>query len=102
MIPKNPAIAAVFFFTLIFSGWPASGQNKRPPKRDVSEGQIVLYGHSLFTQWKTAAEDLKPLPIHNLAFGGSKTNQLTQKFGQVVNGGISKTYNIEKMVMLLN
>jgi len=69
---------------LVFLGEHAVGADKQSSEGSPPEGEIVLYGHSLFTQWRTAAEDLKPLPVHNLAFGGSKTNQLTQKFDQVV------------------
>ncbi|WP_025762517.1 GDSL-type esterase/lipase family protein [Dyadobacter tibetensis] len=34
-------------------------------------GGIVLTGSSSFTMWKSAAEDLAPLPIINRGFGGS-------------------------------
>ena len=83
MITKNLALILACFLSLMFVVERANGDDKGS-KKLVPEGEIVLYGHSLFTQWKTAAKDLKPLPIHNLAFGGSKTNQLTQKFDQVV------------------
>jgi lysophospholipase L1-like esterase len=32
---------------------------------------ILLVGSSTFTHWKTAARDLKPLPVLNRGFGGS-------------------------------
>jgi lysophospholipase L1-like esterase len=61
----------------------AEAQDSRP-NRPIPQGEIVLYGHSLFTQWKTAKKDLAPLPVHNLAFGGSRTHQLTQQFDKRV------------------
>jgi hypothetical protein len=53
---------------------------ERQVGRNIPTCEIVLHGHSLFTQWKTPTKDLEPLPVHNLAFGGSKTNQLTKNF----------------------
>lgn len=49
----------------------------------VKEG-VVLYGHSLFTGWRTASKDLKPLPVTNVAFGGSTTPQLIERFHELV------------------
>ncbi len=39
-------------------------------------GGIVFTGSSSFTKWKTAAEDLAPLPIINRGFGGSTFPEL--------------------------
>jgi lysophospholipase L1-like esterase len=53
-------------------------------KASTDTDGIVLYGHSLFTQWKTATNDLKPLPVINLAFGGSTTPQLIERYNERV------------------
>ncbi|MGH1486945.1 MAG: SGNH/GDSL hydrolase family protein [Cellvibrionaceae bacterium] len=49
----------------------------------ISDG-IILYGHSLFTGWKTASKDLSPLPVSNMAFGGSNTAQLIEHYSEKV------------------
>lgn len=40
------------------------------------EGGIVLTGSSSFTNWKSAAQDLAPLPVTNRGFGGSTFPEL--------------------------
>lgn len=47
-------------------------------------GGILFVGSSIFTQWKTVAEQLKPLPVLNRGFGGSRTADLLARFDQLV------------------
>lgn len=47
-------------------------------------GGILFVGSSIFTQWKTVAEQMKPLPVLNRAFGGSRTADLLARFDQLV------------------
>ncbi|HEV7380336.1 MAG TPA: GDSL-type esterase/lipase family protein [Dyadobacter sp.] len=44
---------------------------KADAEKMPSEGGIVLTGSSSFTNWKSAAQDLAPLPVINRGFGGS-------------------------------
>lgn len=51
-----------------------------PPAR----GGILFVGSSIFTQWKTVAEQMKPLPVLNRGFGGSRTADQLARFEQLV------------------
>ncbi|MBI3829198.1 MAG: hypothetical protein HY291_06760 [Planctomycetes bacterium] len=53
---------------------------ERPPPKDP----ILLVGSSSFTKWKTAAEDLKPLPILNRGFGGSDMHAVLAYYKRLV------------------
>ncbi len=50
-----------------------------PPK-----GAIEFIGSSIFRQWTTVADDMKPLPVFNRAFGGSRTLDLLDHMDAVV------------------
>ena len=50
-----------------------------PPK-----GAIEFIGSSIFRQWTMVAEDMKPLPVFNRAFGGSRTLDLLDHMDAVV------------------
>jgi len=78
------AFALFVFGTIGWIGRERADCQERLPKSPIAKGEIVLYGHSLFTQWRTAKEDLDPLPVHNLAFGGSRTSRLTEEFDKLV------------------
>lgn len=54
-------------------------KEKTPPK-----DAILLVGSSSFTKWKTAAEDLKPLPILNRGFGGSDMRAVLAFYNRLV------------------
>jgi lysophospholipase L1-like esterase len=51
-----------------------------PPTR----GEILFVGSSIFTQWKTVTEQMKPLPVINRGFGGSRTADQLARFDQLV------------------
>jgi lysophospholipase L1-like esterase len=53
---------------------------KNPP----SKGGILFVGSSIFRQWTTVAEQMKPLPVLNRAFGGSRTPDQLARFDQLV------------------
>jgi hypothetical protein len=81
-IPKIIKSFLIFLLFLALSG--CSKSNNTDKESTVIKDGIVLYGHSLFTQWRTAAKDLKPLPITNMAFGGSTTPQLIEQYDEKV------------------
>lgn len=45
---------------------------------------IEFIGSSIFRQWTSVAEDMKPLPVYNRAFGGSRTSDVLERVGQIV------------------
>ena len=47
------------------------GFEKQDSVQMPKEGEVLLAGSSSFLFWKTASQDLAPLPIINRAFGGS-------------------------------
>lgn len=49
-----------------------------------AKGGIVLIGSSSFTLWKSAAEDLAPLPIINRGFGGSTYPEVIHYIDRIV------------------
>jgi len=51
-----------------------------PPK----PGSIVFTGSSSFVRWSTLAEDMKPLPVLNRAFGGSEYTDVNQYVARTV------------------
>jgi lysophospholipase L1-like esterase len=53
---------------------------KNPP----SKGGVLFVGSSIFRQWTTVAEQMKPLPVLNRAFGGSRTPDQLARFDQLV------------------
>jgi lysophospholipase L1-like esterase len=53
---------------------------KTPP----SKGGILFVGSSIFRQWTTVADQMKPLPVLNRAFGGSRTPDQLARFDQLV------------------
>ena len=50
----------------------------------VPAGKILFVGSSIFRLWTTVREDLAPLPVHNRAFGGSRTSDVLERFDQLV------------------
>lgn len=48
------------------------------------ERGIIFIGSSIFRLWQTLAVDMKPLPIVNHAFGGSKTWEVLNYAGRLV------------------
>lgn len=58
----------------------AEADRATPPAR----GGILFVGSSIFTQWKTVAEQMKPLPVLNRGFGGSRTADQLARFDQLV------------------
>jgi hypothetical protein len=85
MIPARIYILyTVCVVVVVFASGTRGVAQDRKIGGSVPKGEIVLYGHSLFTQWRTAGKDLSPLPVHNLAFGGSRTHQLTARFDTLV------------------
>lgn len=57
---------------------------KRDRTTTLPEDPILLVGSSTFTQWKTAALDLKPLPVLNRGFGGSDILAVLTYFDRLV------------------
>jgi|SRR5687767_315016 len=53
---------------------------KNPPVK----GGILFVGSSIFRQWTTVADQMKPLPVLNRAFGGSRTPDQLARFDQLV------------------
>lgn len=47
-------------------------------------GQVLFIGSSSIRLWTTLAEDLKPAPIINRGFGGSKTHEVLAVFDRIV------------------
>lgn len=47
-------------------------------------GQVLFIGSSSIRLWSTLAEDLKPAPIINRGFGGSKTHEVLAVFDRIV------------------
>lgn len=58
----------------------AEADRANPP----TPGGILFVGSSIFTQWKTVAEQMKPLPVLNRGFGGSRTSDQLERFEQLV------------------
>ena len=66
---------------------PAAAQNWEPEIRAFETqdqahppkpGSIVFTGSSSFVRWNTLAEDMKPLPVLNRAFGGSEYTDVNE------------------------
>ena len=53
---------------------------KSPPVK----GGILFVGSSIFRQWTAVADQMKPLPVLNRAFGGSRTPDQLARFDQLV------------------
>ena len=49
-----------------------------------SQGQILLVGSSLFRLWDQVEEQLRPLPVLNRGFGGSRTWEVLEYMDEIV------------------
>lgn len=47
-------------------------------------GQVLFVGSSSIKLWETLAQDMKPVPVINRGFGGSKTGEVLAVFDRVV------------------
>lgn len=47
-------------------------------------GQVLFIGSSSVRMWNTLAEDMKPAPVLNRGFGGSKTAEVLAVFDRIV------------------
>lgn len=47
-------------------------------------GQVLFVGSSSIKFWSTLAQDMKPMPVINRGFGGSKTREVLAVFDRVV------------------
>lgn len=47
-------------------------------------GQVLFIGSSSIRMWETLAEDMKPAPVLNRGFGGSKTGEVLAVFDRIV------------------
>ncbi len=75
----TPATEKAPRFEAAFKAFEAADRANPP-----APGGILFVGSSIFTQWKTVAEQLKPLPVLNRGFGGSRTSDLLARFDQLV------------------
>jgi hypothetical protein len=66
-------------FTSAIRAFVSADSVSPPPK-----GAIEFIGSSIFRQWTTVADDMKPLPVFNRAFGGSRTLDLLDHMDVVV------------------
>ena len=57
----------------------AQADARHPP----TKGGILFVGSSIFRQWTSATEMMKPLPVLNRAFGGSRTGDQLARFDQL-------------------
>ncbi|MCX6953557.1 MAG: GDSL-type esterase/lipase family protein [Verrucomicrobia bacterium] len=97
-------LVAAASFALLLAGWPlgAPGAEQAPAEKGPryeaafaafaeadrasppAPGGILFVGSSIFRQWTTVAEQMKPLPVLNRAFGGSRTADQLVRFEQLV------------------
>ncbi len=75
------------FWPKVFAqGWEPDirafeGQDRADPPK---AGSIVFTGSSSFTLWNSLANDMKPLPVLNRAFGGSQYTDVNQYVARTV------------------
>jgi lysophospholipase L1-like esterase len=77
-IPPQPAAAGQTWEPAI-RAFEAQDQAHPPKARS-----IVFAGSSSFVRWRTLAEDMKPLPVLNRAFGGSEYTDVNQYAARTV------------------
>jgi lysophospholipase L1-like esterase len=70
----------LFRSSVLAQGWEADIRafEKQDQVNPPKAGSIVFTGSSSFVRWNTLAEDMKPLPVLNRAFGGSEYDDVNQ------------------------
>ena len=53
-------------------------------KIKVAPGGVVFYGSSTIRLWDSLEQDLMPLPVYNLGFGGSTLRACEEAFSKLV------------------
>jgi hypothetical protein len=81
VIFRNPLLK-----TVLAQGWEPDIRafEKQDQANPPKAGSIVFTGSSSFVRWNTLAEDMKPLPVLNRAFGGSEYTDVNQYVARTV------------------
>lgn len=75
-----------FRSTVLAQGWESDIRafEKQDQANPPKPGSIVFTGSSSFVRWHSLAEDMKPLPVLNRAFGGSQYTDVNQYAARTV------------------